>query len=566
MKKAVLFLFAAVLTLFVSCASTEKTVVTQAEQKPVVEKTKEPEPVPSVPKNGTLVVLHTNDHHGHPLKFYEFPADGQGGLPARATYVQAIRAQYENVLVLDAGDINMGRPESMFFDAEADIVGYNYIGYDAMTIGNHEFDKPQSVLKKQMSWAKFPFLSANIKYENGTYLAKPYIVKQFKNFTVGIFGLTTSEINKMAGDVDTIKGLVIEDEIPVAKQMVDILRNKEKVDIVIALVHMGNYKTNKEGSRRLAAEVQGIDLIIDGHTHMEDVLSSGHWDMKTPFIENNTPIVQSQQWGMKVGKAILTIENGKVASLDWELVPINLKKKTGDAVGFVTAEIKEDAELLAKLEPYAAKVEAVLSEEIGEAVDIFPADDVRKAETALGNLIADALLWKTKNMNTDFAFVNSGGIRSGLPKGKLQKKHIYGCVPYDNSVFVLTLKGSDVAELFKFIGTVKQGKGAFPQVSDGVSFVFNPAAETVSDVLIKGKPIDPNRLYRIATNSFIAGGGEGYSIMKKAVERYDTSIFQRDVVIEYIQSLQKPVEPKTYKRLIVTDKVSLLEVYGDWAA
>ena len=229
--------------------------------------------VPAAPKKGTLAVLHTNDHHGHPLKFYDFPADGQGGLIPRSTYVKEVRSQFENVLLLDAGDITTGRPESMFFDAAADIIGCNHIGYDAVAVGNHAFDKPQSVLKKQMASTRFPFLSANVRYADGSYFAKPHVVKTFKDFTVGVFGLTTSEINDIAGDVAMIKGLV----------------------------NMGSYATDREGSRRLAAQVAGIDLIIDGHTHTEDVMASGHWDRKAPFVETNTPIVQSQQWGRKVG-------------------------------------------------------------------------------------------------------------------------------------------------------------------------------------------------------------------------------------------------------------------------
>ena len=129
-----------------------------------------------------LVVLHTNDHHGHPVAFFNYPAPNVGGLPARATLINKIRSEEDNVLVLDAGDLNTGRPESNFFKAEPDIIGYNYIGYDAMAIGNHEFDNPIEVLKKQMAMAKFPFLSANVKYKDGTYVGKPYIIKEFNGF------------------------------------------------------------------------------------------------------------------------------------------------------------------------------------------------------------------------------------------------------------------------------------------------------------------------------------------------------------------------------------------------
>jgi 5'-nucleotidase / UDP-sugar diphosphatase len=351
---------------------------------------------------------------------------------------------------------------------------------------------------------------------------------------------------------------VIEDEVAAGRKMVDILRTKEKVDVVIALVHMGNYSTNTAGSRRLAAQVPGIDLIIDGHTHMEDIMASGHWDMKAPFMENGVPIVQTQQWGLKVGKAVLTIEQGRVAGLAWELVPINQKKLVDGKPAFITAEIPQDPELLATLSAYGKKVDAVLAEKIGSSAAAFPAEEVRKAETAVGNIVADALLWKTKGMGADFAMVNSGGIRSGLPKGELKKLDVYSCVPYDNSVFILSLKGSDVMALFDFIGTVKQGKGAFPQVSDGVSFTYDPVAGKVTDLLVVGEPVDPDRTYRITTNSFVAGGGDGYAVMKRSTKRYDTSVFQRDVLIEYIKSFSAPIEPKVFGRIRVGSPAAML--------
>ena len=558
MKKILLISVLILIVFLTSCATSDKAAESAIE--PVVNKQVEvkSEPVP-VGGSGTLVVLHTNDHHGHPLSFYNYPADGQAGLPARAALVNQIRDRNENVLVLDAGDINTGRPESMFFDAEPDIIGYNYIGYDAAALGNHEFDKPHAILKKQMEWAEFPFLSANVKYKTGGYVAKPYIVKEFDSFKVGIFGLTTTEINEIAGDVETVKDLIIEDEVKAAKEMVAILNDKEHVDVIIALAHIGNYDNKKSGSRYVAANVPEIDLIIDGHTHMSDIISSGHWDMKAPFVENGVPIVVTQEWGMQLGKAVFEIKDGEVVSLDWQKVPVNLKTTADGKPVFVGEEIKEDQNLLALLQPFADKVKSLLSVEIGTAAEQFPAENVRINETAIGDLVADAMLWKTKSMGAQFALVNSGGIRSSIPKGVITKEDIYACVPYDNSVFILTLSGAEIMELFNIIGTIKQGKGGFPQVSAGVSFTIDAGSGKVTDILIEGKPVVPDGTYRISTNSFLAGGGDGYTIFNKASKRYDTSVFQRDVLIEYIQSMEKPIEPATYDRFNVINGVSLIE-------
>lgn len=263
-----------------------------------------------------LVVLHTNDHHGHPLAFEYSPGKNVAGLPARATYVNEIKAQYDNVLVLDAGDINTGEPESFFFNAETDIVGYNYIGYDAMALGNHEFDNPLTVLQKQMKDATFPFLCANIKNKDGSYLAKPYIIKEINGVKVAIFGLTTSE-TKIVGNPKIVGDLIIEDEVEVAKKLVPELR--KKADIVICLGHLGIYDTY--GSQILAQKVSGIDLIIDGHSHTY---------LEKPIVVNNTPIVSAYQWGIYMGKAILTIDKKKIVNFEWSADPINVQKKNAD--------------------------------------------------------------------------------------------------------------------------------------------------------------------------------------------------------------------------------------------
>ena len=155
-----------------------------------------------------LVVLHTNDTHGHPVKFFQYPAPDVGGLPARATVVARIREQHRNVLVLDAGDLNTGRLESNLFKARPDLEGYNYIGYDAMAIGNHEFDNPIGVLREQMELATFPFISANVRTKGGEYLAEPYIIKELNGLKVAIFGLTTKE-TEVIGNPENTRDLVL---------------------------------------------------------------------------------------------------------------------------------------------------------------------------------------------------------------------------------------------------------------------------------------------------------------------------------------------------------------------
>ena len=502
-----------------------------------------------------LVIIHTNDTHGHPVKFLKYPAQDVGGLPARSTLVRQIRKENRNVLVLDAGDLNTGRAESNFFKAKPDIEGYNYIGYDAMTLGNHEFDNPTEVLEWQMSLAHFPFLSANIKIKDGEYLTRRYIIKKFHGFKVAIFGLTTRE-TLLIGNQEHIKDLIFEDEIQVAKKLVPEL--KKKADLIIALVHMGIYPSFREGSRRLASEVDGIDLIVDGHTHTR--LDSPIF-VKKFGSDHKTLIVQAWKWGLVAGKVDLWIQNRKVIDYQFESIPINLKKEEKKADGskvysYIGKKIEEDEVLLHALQSYVDKVESRLSEVIGHAEDIFYYKDARRKETALGNIIADSMLWYTRNMGVDFAIHNGGGIRSDLPKGRITMKSIYEVLPFDNSVVILTLNGSDVLSLFDYIGKISAGDGAFPQVSEGVTFTINRITGKCQDIHIKGQPIHQFRNYRIATNSYLASGGDGFRMFLNAIFKYDTSKFQKDVLIEYIQHVGGNIKPKTEGRIKLIAEIS----------
>lgn len=546
MKKFVLILLGVMLLISFSCTATTSSSVQKEENATVYH----------------LVVLHTNDHHGHPVAFFNYPAPDVGGLPARATLVKKVREENENVLLLDAGDLNTGRPESNFFKAEPDIIGYNYIGYDAMALGNHEFDNPIEVLKKQMEMAKFPFLSANVKYKDGSYVAKPYIIKEFNGFKVAIFGLTTKETETI-GNPSITKDLVFEDEVETAKKLVPELR--KKADIVIALVHMGIYNSVRKGSKKLGTEVDGIDLIVDGHTHTK---------LNFPiFVKNpsghNTLIVQAWCWGLVVGRMDLWIQNKKIVNFKFESIPINLKvreKVDGKKVYYYInskgekdpkAEIKEEPELVELLKPYVDKVSAILDKVIGKATDDFLYKKVRYEETALGDMVADSMAWYARNqLNTDvdFAIQNGGGIRTDLPAGDIKMGKIYEILPFDNSVMIMKLKGSDVQALFDYIATIPRGKGAFPQVSKEVSFTINYATGKCENILINGKPIDPEKIYAIATNSYLAAGGDGYKVFLKAVDKYDASIMQRDVFIQYIKYLGGTITPEVEGRINIIEK------------
>ncbi len=500
-----------------------------------------------------LVVLYTNDTHGHPVKFQYGPLPNVGGLPARATLVKEIRSKTRNVLVLDAGDLNTGGAESDFFEAEPDILGYNYIGYDAMVLGNHEFDNPIVVLKEQMAKARFPFLSANVRTKDGNYIGIPYIIKQFTGFKVAVLGLTTRE-TQTTGNPKNIKEILFEDEIEVAKNLVPALR--KRADIVIALTHLGIYPGFNRGSKRLATQVSGIDLIVDGNT---DTKLDAPIIINATNSDHKTLIVEAWHWGLVLGRIDLWIRDRKVIDFKIELIPINLKRivKKSDGTSdyhFIGKEIREDEGLLKLLQPYVDKVEAFLSERIGYAENSFWNKEGRKRETALGDLIADSLLWYMRKFNPDFAFQNGGAIRAALPEGPIRKKTIFDMLPFDSTAVVLSLKGNDVQSLFDYAAAVQPGDGAFPQVSNGVSFTINRAIGKCDNILIDGKPIDPDKTYKIVTNSYLGSGGDGYKVFLKALDRFDSSTFQRDILVEYIKHLGGNIKPEVKGRVTVIDQ------------
>ncbi|MCR5290889.1 MAG: 5'-nucleotidase C-terminal domain-containing protein [Treponema sp.] len=489
-----------------------------------------------------LVILHTNDHHGSVTTRPDKEGVGHGGLAERATFIKQVRAEYENVLLVDAGDINTGMAVSNMFHAEPDLQAMNAMGYEATVFGNHEFDKSLSVLKEQMKSTSFAWLSSNIKYKDtGKYLGTPYIIKKYKGFTVGIFGLTTLRTTILERPDASLQ---FYDEIETAKEMVSFLRNKKKVDIVIEVGHLGDIEETPDQttSVKLAQAVEGIDLIVDGHSHSF---------MEKPNVVNGTPIVSANEWGKYVGQGILTIKNKKIVSFDW--APVEITDKA----------FPPDAEVATLIKPYLEKAEASLKEVVMVTSAEFPfgKKQTRYREMATGDILCDAAVDYSKEMgvDVDFALFNGGGIRTGLPKGDVTREQMITMLPFENYVYILTLKGSDVKELFSFVGTINQGAGGFAQVSKEVHYTITYDAEgkngKMSDLTINGKPVDDNKIYRIATNDYMAKGGDGYTVMLKALDSYNLRLIMNEVFIQYAAKLPQPVSPTTDGRINIVGGV-----------
>ena len=496
-----------------------------------------------------LTVLHTNDHHGHFAKFNPYPVNDVGGLAAQSTLINIVRAEVEKLggfaLLLSAGDVNTGTPESDMLDAEPEFKIMNLLGYDAMVLGNHEFDNPREVLMKQKVWAEFPFLSANVvNKDTGKNLVDPYIIKEFAGLKVAIFGLTTEEapILVLPGNVEDLE---FKSPIATGKDIVRELR--KEADVVIALTHLGFYEESgavckAAGDFQLAGKVSGIDIIVGGHSHAE---------VKNPKVIGNTLIVQAGEWSKYVGRLDLTIDSDadKITEYSYQLIPVNTKIQVGynDKKYYMYTDkgYVEDKEVLEAIEPYTEKVDKVLFQPVGEALVKLDGDRnlVRFQETNFANLVTDSMRTKTR---AEIAFLNAGGIRADIAPGAITYRDILKTQPFGSTLVLMNMTGRQIMDVLDYAATVSPGHGAFLHVS-GIKWTNNKGrAECIT---VRGDPLDLAKTYRVVTNSFMASGGDGYA-MFKPIPQLDTGFVDADCLREYITRAGK-VEPKVESRLTI---------------
>jgi 5'-nucleotidase/UDP-sugar diphosphatase len=510
---------------------------------------------PEKDKTTRITVMHTNDHHG---RFWK-NRDGEYGMAARKTVIDSIRAEVAAQggysLLLDGGDVNTGVPESDLQDAVPDFKGMNLLGYDAMAVGNHEFDKSPFVLKMQRELATFPMLSANI-YRNGERVFEPYKIFSLGGIKVGVMGLTTEDTRKMVHPYN-IQGMEFRSVIAEAARTVPELRSK--ADIVIATTHMGHYEDGNHGTQatgdvEMARAVKGIDLVVGGHTQnpacmkAENVLDRAYvpgTDCK-PDRQNGTWIVQAHEWGKYVGRADFEFRNGEFTLVRYALIPVNLKKSVKAADGKTglvtyTPEIAEDKAMLALLKPFQEFGQQKLLVEVGSTDAKLEGDRslVRTQPTALGVMIGQAMMDKTK---ADFAIVNAGGVRDSLPAGKLNYKDILTVHPFGNTITFVDLSGAEVLNYLNAAAKMSSGSGAFAQFA-GVQLTITSGS--VKDVRIRGAMLNPAASYRLAINNFVAAGGDGYPKLTTHPSYVDTGFVDADVLRNYITA-RSPLRAADY--------------------
>ena len=432
-----------------------------------------------------VVIMHTNDVHGHLLP------DGPTGGSAR---IASIAREMRPDLVLDAGDLFTGTPIADVSRGRSVIEVMNAIGYDAVAVGNHEFDYGIGALRDRIAQADFPFLSANIDTPiEAIHKAEVFNVRGIR---LGVIGLTTESLktvthpmNVTEVDVGTLVG-ALEETLP---------GMRDRADFIIVLSHI-----SPEEEIRIAEAFEDIDLIVSGHSHSE---------LPDPLWVGDTMIVRTGNYGRFVGR------------IDIEFDDKNVEKMTGRLIA--TTAASEDSRIREILSPYEADVADEMAEVVGNApVDL---ESSRVLESALANLVADAL---RSGGETEIALTNMGGIRADLRQGPITRAKVFEVLPFDNTLVTMSMEG----RLLKSI----LGHGLLAVSGIRVQLdLEQPEGERLTMAeLVVGGPIRDEVIYTVTTNSFMLAGGDGFDEFAEGDDITDTGLLMRDVLSRYISEIQ----------------------------
>ena len=506
---------------------------------------------------GKTVILHTNDVHGAIQDYAK---------------VAALKADYEargaDVWLVDAGDFSQGSVYVSLNKGADAITMLNAVGYDFVTLGNHEFDYGAQQLADNLKKANFRILCSDVLDADGDPVADAAVTAEVEEsgLKIGFFGLATPETKTKANPA-LIKGLTFlsgEALYKCAQEDIDWLKG-QNVDVIICLTHLGVDKESQPNtSYDLYKNTTGIDFIIDGHSHT--VMTKG---------PNGEPIQSTGTALANVG--VIIIDNATKKIEENKLVPIWHTEKKDDKSVTVYDYTKEDAAVAAAAKAIMDPIDAAYGEVFAKsAVDLngAKAPGNRTEETNLGDLITDAMMWaiKTKAPSVDMtnavAITNGGGIRAAINKGDITKKDINTVLPFGNTLAVVYVKGNELLEALEASTyCTPEAVGGFPQFA-GMEVQLNiapkydknakeyPGSEyfgpkSINRITIKsvnGKAFDPNATYAVITNNFMAAGGDTYYAFAAAKEQFDTGLPLDEILMEYITTELNGVVGEQYAK------------------
>lgn len=478
----------------------------------------------------TLTILHTNDVHGR----FEYKdaedRDPAVGYAKYKTIADGLREE-GNVLILDAGDVSHGTLDSNLSEGKAMIDLMNLLEADALVPGNHDFNFGYERLLELKELASFPVIAANVVHEaDGSTDFDAYTIKEYDGFKVGIFGIATEE-TKVKSHPDNTVGIEFTDYIEAAEKAVKDLQ-AEEVDIIIALTHIGVDGESDVTAVDIAEAVEGIDIIVDGHSHT--TLEEGK-------LVGETLIVQTGSYLSNIGKVELKLEDGKIVEKKASLITVE-----------EVADVEEDEEVGDYIEELLAINEIIKKEVIGSSkVELVGEREVvRKGESTLGNLITDSMLHAMGD--ADVAFTNGGGIRASIAAGDITLGDALTAFPFTNILSTIEVTGEEIILALEHgVQSYPETAGGFPHVA-GMKYEFDqskPAGERVTKVMVGEEELDLEKTYVLVTNDFMATGGDGYEMFAGKTITGEGGLFS-DALIAYFKDFGE-VEPKMEGRIVV---------------
>lgn len=499
-------------------------------------------------------IIHTNDTHSQIDGIYmdEQPI---GGVVERASFLELMRQHDPQLVYLDAGDMVQGSPYFNIWDGMIEMKAMNLQGLICSTFGNHEFDNGIDFLKNMLDYACFPIINCNYDV-TGTVL-EPFVrtsmMIERKGVRIGITGVTCDPNNLIFNR--NWEGIQYINPVEAANKEARKLREQD-CDMVILLSHVGYYPNDSTGDRWIAKNSVGIDMIIGGHTHTN--------------IENGIEVMNAE------GKPVMITQTGAKASPIGH-INIKLKKNGRHKDGTEAFKVKEitckklhpdlyDLRSYGRsmsdfITPYRDSLEQKMSAVLGRCAHDMPRF---RPESPLGNFASDVLRAvgnEHYDHPMDIGVMNVGGLRNDLYAGDLKLGDIYRVFPFENTLAILELKGAQVEEM------VHQSEGKRLEAYSGISctlnveHTINAEGETIekttaSDIKVNGEPIDPERIYYVATIDYLAEGNDGLLALTKADKYTNTGILLRDLMVEYIKAQNargKDIDAKIEGRIKVNE-------------
>ena len=467
----------------------------------------------STSHNGQITILHTNDMHSQyvPMKatwVKKNPKPEIGGMVALQYYIAQQRNKYPQSLLLDAGDVLTGTPISKIKVHDVYGGGFidmiNLIGYNAFTIGNHEFDEGQENLKKLIRLFNCDVLSANLFTDGKLFADKAYAIYKVGNLRVGVIGLILKDLAGVTAKKNLL-GITVADPATTAQKYIDEI--DAKTDLIILLTHEG-----VEKDKELAGKIHNADIIVGGHSHTR---------LEQPVKKNRMLIVQAGSKTRYVGRLTVDVAGDSVSRFDYRLVPT-----------WVDSVKNPNLQMVELVEKYRAQIDKEYNKKIGTLLtDLGKANS---AESSLGDFLTDAV---RDICQTDFAVLNSGGIRKTLSAGPITKLDIVEVLPFSNSLVKFKCTGEQLLKLMQTNAqsAVDHSHGIL-QVA-GIKYQYrvkkNGKVKIVS-AKVGGRKLDPKATYSGATVDFVINGQAQKYFGFNPIETEDTGLLISDAIIDYI--------------------------------